>query len=600
MEKLRRRIVDYFGSFYFFYSYLRFKVLVILFLSILVGVLDGFGLAMFIPLLQMVDSPDSSNVDQLGNLSFLITWLSELNIPFNLYSILVTILIFFGLKGGVKFLEGYLRVVYQQFFIRQIRVQNADDLARFKYLSFINSDNGRIQNTFSAEVGRVNYAFGAYFGALQSAIMVAVYLALAFLTNAQFAILISIGGGVTNLLFKRLYKSTKKASQEYTNQSHRFQGLLIQKVANFKYLKATGLIFKYSEKLKERIFLMERLQRRMGILDTTMQAVREPLIMLVVVTVIMIQVKFFSEALGAIILSLLLFYRALSFLMSVQKQWNSFLASSGALENMTKFISELKNGKESYGETILDDFTYQLELKDIKFSYADIEVLKDINLSIRKNETIALVGESGSGKTTLINLIAGLIEPLGGEILIDNKPYTYLDVRSVQSRIGYITQEPVIFSDTVFNNVTFWDEPTTYNILRFEDCLKKAAIYDFIMSLDMKENTTLGINGVNLSGGQKQRLSIARELYKEIDLLLMDEATSALDSETERIIQANIENLKGKYTIIIIAHRLSTIKNADRIVMLNRGVIDGVGEFSDLMEKSKRFSHMVGLQAFSD
>ena len=150
--------------------------------------------------------------------------------------------------------------------------------------------------------------------------------------------------------------------------------------------------------------------------------------------------------------------------------------------------------------------------------------------------------------------------------------------------------------DTIFNNVTFWAEKTSENLKRYETAVKKAAIDSFINELSMKEETLLGNNGINLSGGQKQRLAIARELYKEVDLLLMDEATSALDGETEAIIQQHIEKLKGSLTIIVIAHRLATIKNADKIVILKDGKIQEVGSYKDLMERSKEFKEMTALQ----
>lgn len=598
VDFLKTTVKKYFQSFSFFYAHLKYRILVVLLLSILVGILDGFGLAMFIPLLQMVDGQIAVGSEGLGDLSFLLDGLSKLKIPLNLYSVLILILVFFSFKGIFKFLEGYARVVYQQFFIRKIRVDISDALAKLKFAHFINADNGRIQNTFSAEVGRVNYAFVAYFGAAQAAVMVGVYLGLAFMTNVQFALLISIGGGLTNIVFKTLYTKTKQASKEYTNYAHGFQGLLIQKVANFKYLKATALIFFYSKKLKERILEMEVVQRRMGILDSTMQAVREPMVILVVVTVILVQVEYFSESLGSIILSLLFFYRALSFLMGLQKQWNSFLTTSGALENMTSFIKELREGEESYGTQKFEQFKSSLSFKSVSFSYDEKRVIEDVNLTIHKNETIAFVGESGSGKTTLMNILVGLLKPIKGGMSIDGIDYGQLDIRTFQRRVGYITQEPVIFSDTVFNNVTFWDAPTLENIKRFETALKKAAIYEFIQEQPLKENALLGGNGINLSGGQKQRLSIARELYKEVDFLLMDEATSALDSETERAIQNHIDDLRGQYTIIIIAHRLSTVKNVDRIVLMKDGQIDEVGDFKTLKMKSRVFKRMVELQEF--
>jgi ABC-type multidrug transport system fused ATPase/permease subunit len=166
----------------------------------------------------------------------------------------------------------------------------------------------------------------------------------------------------------------------------------------------------------------------------------------------------------------------------------------------------------------------------------------------------------------------------------------------LQERTGYITQDPVIFNDSVFNNVTFWDKKTDANLQKYRKAIQQAAILDFIEGLPEKEDSLLGNNGTNLSGGQRQRISIARELYKNVEILILDEATSALDSETERAIQENIDELKGQYTILIVAHRISTIKNADRIVVMNNGEITNIGAFKPLMDSSPYFKKLVELQ----
>ena len=599
MRKLKAFFLENFRGFFFFYSHLKYRSFAIILVSLVVGMLDGFGLTMFFPLLQMTGENPEFDSNQLGNMSFLVEGFDTFGIPLTTYSALIVMLIFFTLKGFFKYFVGYLRAVYQQFFVRKLRVDNANALANFSYNSFVNSDSGRIQNTFTAEVERVNGAFRAYFMAIQSAVLVLVYIGLAFFVNAKFAILISIGGVVSNLLFKGLYAATKRASRAYTSEAHGFQGLLIQNVTNFKYLKATSLIFPYGQKLKGRILDIEILQRRMGILKARMQAMREPITMLVVVSVIIIQMEVFGEEIGAIVLSLLLFYRAMTFLLAAQNEYNSFLGSEGSLRNMENFAQELKEGREQYGEESFEQFKDQIKIEKLSFNYGDTSVLKSIDLKIDRNETIAIIGESGSGKTTLVNIIAGLIKPSGGHVLYDGVSSDKLDLRTLQNRIGYITQEPVIFSDTIFNNVTFWSEKTSENISRFNEALKKASIYTFVEELNEKGDTMLGQNGINLSGGQKQRLSIARELYKDVDFLMMDEATSALDSETEKYIQQNIDALKGRYTIIIIALRLSPIKNVDKIVLLKKGEIDKVGSFDHLMTVSNDFKKMVMLQEFS-
>ena len=241
-----------------------------------------------------------------------------------------------------------------------------------------------------------------------------------------------------------------------------------------------------------------------------------------------------------------------------------------------------------------------IELIDAKFSYGQQPLLKNINLEITKNKTIALVGPSGSGKTTLINIITGLLPIEKGSFRINGIEQSELNMNEYQSKIGYITQEPVIFNDTLFNNVTTWAEKTPENLIKFKNALKKASLLTFLEGLAEKEDAPLGNAGILISGGQKQRIAIARELYKEVDLLVLDEATSALDSETEKEIQEYFDQLRGEYTIIVIAHRLSTIKNSDIIYLLKDGQILNHGNFESLTNESSNFKKMVALQNFDN
>jgi ABC-type multidrug transport system fused ATPase/permease subunit len=469
-------------------------------------------------------------------------------------------------------------------------------LSRFDYARFVRADAGRIQNTLSGEVGRVAMAYQSYITMAQDAVLILVYVVLAFLANYQFAILVAIGGFASNLVFNRLYTLTKEKSREITRQGHGYQGLLIQFVAFFKYLKATGASPVFAGKLVKRAHEIERTNRALGTLEAIMQGLREPLLIAVVVGVILIQVNLLGGQLGLILLSILFFYRALSAVMAVQMHYNKFLAASGALENITGYMEDMQAGREENGTVAFKGLREELALDQVHFGYDGQPLLQDVSLSIRKNETIAFVGESGSGKTTVMNLLAGILYPDRGAVLVDGVDLRTLDRRTFQSRIGYITQEPVIFNDTIFNNVTFWDEKNEANLQRFRNALTRAHILTFVEGLDGREDALLGNNGINLSGGQRQRISIARELYKNVEFLFMDEATSALDSETERAIQDNIDELKGQYTIIIVAHRLSTIRNVDRVVMLKQGRVDQVATYDELLATSPAFRRMVELQ----
>lgn len=597
MKKLKDILRNNFDSFFYFFGYLRYRMLIVFILSLAVGVLDGFGLAMFIPLLQMFDD-NGEAVGELGKLQFLPDLLMQWNIPFNVITVLILILFFFAFKGVAKFLQTYMNVIYMQFFMRTVRVTNINLMNTFSFSHFVTSDSGRIQNTFSGEVEKLNIAFSSYMKSFQQAILVFVYLTLAFGSNFSFALMVGIGGAATNFLFKYLYKRSKSFSRQITKENHIFQGLLIQHVAFFKYLKSSGLNFKFSDKLVISIKKIERIQRKIGYISSIMLGAREPLTIFVVVIAIILQIKFFGTNIGTVILSLLLLYRALTFLMAMQAEWNRFIAVSGSLDNMNDFVRELKSGREKNGTVKIKSFENKISLRNIAFSYGSTKILNSINIDIHKNQTIALVGQSGSGKTTLMNILTGLIVPEQGEVEIDNINYKSLDLYSLRENIGLISQESPTFNDTIFNNITFWDNPTPENKQRFFEAIKKASIYDYIMGLPNREDEYIGNNGINLSGGQKQRIAIARELYKEVDLLFMDEATSALDGETEASIQKNIEELHGKYTIVMIAHRLSTIKNADQIILLKNGQITATGDFHELLGKSEEFRYMINLQEF--
>jgi len=599
MTALIKRIVQkHFASFGYFYSYLRYRIFVVLVFSILVGVLDGFGLAMFLPLLNLIadSGGGAASAEQMGNLSFILEIITGLGLELTLTVVLSVMLLFFLLKGGFKFLASYYNVVYQQYFIRRIRVSNILALSRFRYDLFVAADVGRIQNTMSGEVERVKVAYSTYMQMIQQTVMVMVYTVLAVLSNWQFALLVAVGGVFTNSIFRTLYKKTKLQSRKLTKNNHGFQGLIIQQVAFFKYLKATGLIRDYARQLIRKVHQIEASQRKIGILNGILGAAREPLLIGVVVAAILIQVKVLGGSLGLIILSILFFYRALGAIIQLQTSYNRFLSMSGSLENLTAFTRELRKGSEKQGMVEFDRFEDRIRLDQVSFAYGAEPILDNITLELNKDETLALVGESGSGKTTLVNILCGLLPPRQGNLYVDGTDIISLNLATFQRRIGYITQDPVIYNDTLFNNVSFWDEQTPENLRKFKEVLRKASMWDFVQRLPHREATVLGINGINLSGGQKQRLSIARELYKDIDILIMDEATSALDSETERSIQQSIDSLKGSLTMVIVAHRLSTIKNADRIALMENGEILSVLPFDELVEKEEKFRKMVLLQ----
>jgi len=586
----------YFESLVYFYSHLRYRIFIVLGLSFFVAILDGLGLTMFLPLLQMVNESSTVDPEGLGKLSFLVEFLDYLGIELSLIIVLIVMGFFFLAKGVVQYFTGIYRVLVQQSFVSRLRIKCIKGLNNLSFKFFVMSDAGRIQNALTGEIGRVATSFSLYFATFQAGILVFVYMLFAFLIDAQFAVLVSFGGILTNFLYKNLYKNTKAVSRKLTTDANVYQNLIIQNVANYKYLKATGTLETYGEKLVSSVKKMEDSNKKIGKLEALLNAGREPILVVVVITVIYIQIAILGSELAPILISLIFFYRALNYLMQMQISWNKFLAHSGSLENITFFEKELKKHREISGRKKIQHNIESLELRNVSFYYNKSLIVNKVNLSVKKEETIAFVGESGSGKTTLVNIIAGLLPVESGEYLINDESSKIWDLNDFQKKIGYITQDSVIFNDTLFNNVTLWAVQNEINIGKFWEAIRKASLLDFVDSLAEKEKEILGNNGINLSGGQKQRVSIARELYKDVEVLILDEATSALDSETEKAIQQNIEDLKGEYTILIVAHRLATIKNADRIVVMKNGQISHIGSFDNLLNESLYFKKLVELQ----
>lgn len=597
MNRLKELIKKHFSSFAFFYHYLGSKVFIAFFLSVAVSFLDGLGLTMFFPLLQVVGvEAVGSESSDLGNLTYLMDGIENLGISLTLGSVLIIMLVFFTFKGVAFYFSYVYRIILQQSFIRKLRVNLLDGLNRMSFKRFILSDAGRIQNTLGGEVNSVATSFNAYFASFEQVIMLVVYIGFAFFLDSKFALLVCVGGGLTHFLYKIIYKKTTVASYSLTEYNNVFQGQIIQHVGNFKYLKASGRVNTYGDRLKETVSNIEESRKRMGILSSIGGAAREPLMVGIIVLVIFIQIKFLEGNLGTMLISLMFFYRGLSALVSLQQSWNSYLGVSGSMANMQSFLQLLKETREEDGTIKVDQFKEKISLEKVGFSYGETKILKNIHLDISKNESIAFVGESGSGKTTLVNLLAALLPESEGEIKVDGIPIKQLHKESYQKRIGYVSQDAVIFNDTIFNNVTFWAKPTPENWERFTQSIEKASLKEFLSELPEGAETLLGNNGINLSGGQKQRISIARELYKDIDILILDEATSALDSETEKVIQDSIESLQGNFTLLIVAHRLSTIRNVDRVVLMDKGEIVDMDSFDKLIQKQDRFRKMVELQ----
>ena len=247
--------------------------------------------------------------------------------------------------------------------------------------------------------------------------------------------------------------------------------------------------------------------------------------------------------------------------------------------------------------TALARFSREIRFENVWFAYEEDAILRNINLTVEKGRTVALVGPSGGGKSTLADLVPRFYDPTEGTIYIDDRPLTSYTMASVRQHMGIVTQESILFNDTIFNNIAFGKpEASEEEVIR---AAQIANAHDFIVDTPRQYHTLVGERGTKLSGGQRQRISIARAVLKNPPILILDEATSALDSELERLVQEALTNLMKNRTSIVIAHRLSTIQHADEIVVVQQGEIIERGRHDELVEYGGLYSKLTEMQAVS-
>lgn len=582
------------GYFQYFKNLLGYHIYIFLILNLLIGLLDGIGLTMFIPLLSIATNSETSN-ESLGQLQIIIDFFKYIGIEINITNMLLLMVGMFVFKGITNYLKSLYMTKVNLVIAKKIRFNLIDYLNQLSYEGFTKMSIGRIQNHIIGESGKLLGAMNSFLNLVQITIMLLIYVGLAAVSNWQFAIIVGLGGLLLDFVYKYFNRTIQDISRKQVNLGNDFNDILIQSIHNFKYLKATNYFKSYDNRLRDNMTLSDEYDFKSTKLGAIMGNAREPLIIAIIALVVFIQAKFSEGNISSIIVSLLLFYRALGYITNFQGVWSNFIISSIAIESIDNIILDFKKYQEPQKAALINKID-NIKVENLNITFGNTPILKSISLNIPAKTSIALVGESGAGKTTLANVICGLQIPHGGDVIVDGKSLYESNLNSYRSKIGYITQESVIFNDTLFNNVTFWDKKTPETIKKFYNVMEMVSLTDFVNNLENKEDSTLGNNGILVSGGQKQRISIARELYKDIELLIMDEATSALDTETEKHIKDNIDLLHGKFTILIIAHRLSTIKNVDTIYLLEKGEISGSGDYNSLVQSSERFKRMVELQ----
>jgi len=279
--------------------------------------------------------------------------------------------------------------------------------------------------------------------------------------------------------------------------------------------------------------------------------------------------------------------------------YNNFQQALGASSEIFKFMDLEDDVREKPRAKTLPKFSGSVRFEHVSFAYANEgeerhEVLHDIDLEVKRGEVLAVVGSSGAGKSTLVHLIPRFFDVTGGRIFIDGYDVREVTLASLRAQVGIVTQETVLFNDTVRNNIAYGQPQVPQK--EVEAAARAALAHDFIVALPAGYDTVIGERGVRLSGGERQRLAIARALLKNAPVLILDEATSALDSESEALVQSALHNLMSGRTVFVIAHRLSTVRRADRIVVIENGTIADIGRHEELMTKLGTYRRLYELQ----
>jgi ATP-binding cassette, subfamily B, bacterial MsbA len=298
---------------------------------------------------------------------------------------------------------------------------------------------------------------------------------------------------------------------------------------------------------------------------------------------------------GSLLLTYLgVFYNLINPTKTLSTSFSNMRKGAAAIDRIEEILKTQNTVDDNEHGKKLEVFNNGIELRNVSFSYDGVDVLKKINLRIEKGKTVALVGSSGAGKSTLADLIPRFHDVSSGELLIDGVNIKDYSLKSVREQISIVTQEPILFNDTIANNIRIGKQTACAE--EIEEAAKVANAHNFIVKKEKGFDTNIGDRGSKLSGGERQRLTIARAVVKNPPILILDEATSSLDTESERLVQDAINNMMQHRTSIVIAHRLSTIRHADEIIVLQKGEIVERGNHDELMKRQGYYYRLVQMQ----
>ena len=506
---------------------------------------------------------------------------------------------FIILKNLFLYLSYYVLNPLKNRVVNQLREDLYDKVLRLPIGFFNEKRKGDLMSRMTSDVGEVeNSVVGTLEGWIRDPMTILVTLVVLLLISAQLTLFILILIPLLGLVIGRITRSLKKHSQEVSTKYGETLSTLDETLGGLRVIKA----FNIEQLLRARFFKTndELLKAKNKI--SYRRDLASPL----------------SEVLGVILFTAVLYYGGRLVLNNQLLEASAFLgflgifynlinpakALSTSFSNMRKGAAAINRIEEILTTPItvddnpsgkkINSFNHSIEFRNVQFAYADAVILKNINLTIQKGQTIALVGSSGAGKSTLADLVPRFHDVTGGEVLIDGINIKDYSLPAVRSLMSIVTQEAILFNDTIANNIAIGQENASK-----EDIIKAAKIAnadDFITKKENGYESNIGDRGNKLSGGEKQRITIARAVLKNPPILVLDEATSSLDTESERLVQDAINNMMQNRTSIVIAHRLSTIRHADEIIVLQKGEIVERGTHEELLSQNGFYKKLVDMQ----
>lgn len=581
-----------------FYRYTRWRLPVLFLLIAAGGVTEAVGIVSLLPLLDVAigetsDSPITRAVADT---------LNTLGITPSLGNLLLVIVAVFLVRSVFVYLYTYFTAHIMVTVRRNLQIGHTKMFSEMSFPYFAERTTGWFNNIMVGEIARFVSSLRAFTRLSVNAINFLVFLPFALTLKPEITLVVFALGGIVLWSLKGFIRKTAQLSRLQTINAGLLNAEFIQFLQAFIYLKATNTMAAVNRHVVDTIGRLADNELQIRRIAAIFASISEPIAVVVLAAFIFYEVGIAEGSFAEIVVFALLLYRMLIKLVSLAPQLQAFNQTIGGVFAIRDVARELAQHIEPSGTGQTASPGEAITFHNVAFRHGNTDILKDLNIIVRPNETIGIVGESGAGKTTFFHLLTGLLKPCGGHISIGDTAYSEIDLGSFRDRIGYVTQEPIIFNDSVANNISLWqyDGRDEKCLERIRAAARTARCDGFVETMERGYDTLLGDRGINLSGGERQRIAIAREVYKNPSMLIFDEAASALDAGSERYVQESIDRMQGERTVIVITHRLASVRRCDRIYVFRSGRVVDEGSFDELHgAKDSYFRQMCDQQGLS-